>query len=354
MIDESAAHLLSTALGRVLIPSTDTPGLDELSASGRDFVLSTELDFGPQLEPVSHDDLRLLDTVLTHPDAPPESISLGLSQLPARVVGIRGDQEGRHVVAVGFERLDNAATRMAVETIIERLGDDVVVYETGRIAPLANHQVASPLQPGCSIAPAQHPDRWGTLGAIVTVDDTARPGLLSNAHVLERGTDPAIMQPGPKAVGRRAVAERHAGQLPSPVALNIMDAAVALLLDDLEHTPHLDGVALSGATPALDVLTGTPAVKVGAASGHTTGVVTSRRARTTVRYGRQRMVFVDQYELAGLPGTPFSIPGDSGSVVCNATTGQPFGLLFAGSREPALTWANSLHGTLHAFRATLL
>ncbi|HZU36746.1 MAG TPA: hypothetical protein VFA18_12585 [Gemmataceae bacterium] len=49
----------------------------------------------------------------------------------------------------------------------------------------------------------------------------------------------------------------------------------------------------------------------------------------------------DQIGIRGMQG-PFSMPGDSGSLIVTAATKQPVGLLFAGSSDNSITFANPI------------
>ncbi len=72
--------------------------------------------------------------------------------------------------------------------------------------------------------------------------------------------------------------------------------------------------------------------KAGRTSGYTAGVVKSTDATVQVSYGTFTAEFEDQAIIAGDPA-PFSLPGDSGSLVVHAQTHEPTALLFAGNDQ---------------------
>ena len=57
--------------------------------------------------------------------------------------------------------------------------------------------------------------------------------------------------------------------------------------------------------------------------------------------------FRDQIIISGISG-PFSLPGDSGSLIVTVNTKQPVGLLFAGTGNNLRTFANPINAVLQA------
>ncbi len=55
----------------------------------------------------------------------------------------------------------------------------------------------------------------------------------------------------------------------------------------------------------------------------------------------------DQIGIRGVHG-PFSMPGDSGSLIVAAGTKQPVALLFAGSSDNSMTFANDIQAVKSA------
>ena len=52
--------------------------------------------------------------------------------------------------------------------------------------------------------------------------------------------------------------------------------------------------------------------------------------------------------------TPFSAPGDSGSLIVDEATGYAVGLLFAGSDRYNITYANKIENVLHQLNVELV
>jgi hypothetical protein len=70
--------------------------------------------------------------------------------------------------------------------------------------------------------------------------------------------------------------------------------------------------------------------KHGASTGLTTGIIRSLNYTTKVNYGGFNAVFVDQIQIATING-PFSLPGDSGSIIKGSNDNAHVGLLFSGN-----------------------
>ncbi|MFP5247093.1 MAG: hypothetical protein ACLGH0_10405, partial [Thermoanaerobaculia bacterium] len=66
-----------------------------------------------------------------------------------------------------------------------------------------------------------------------------------------------------------------------------------------------------------------------------------------------RISFDRQIEIAPADGTPFSTPGDSGSLVVNEE-GHPIGLLFAGNRDGSYAYANPIADVLRELDIRML
>jgi hypothetical protein len=96
-------------------------------------------------------------------------------------------------------------------------------------------------------------------------------------------------------------------------------------------------------------------------SGRTTGVTSGRVTAIAVNgvqvnYGTETnpilATFNDTIEIVGDGGQPFSMPGDSGSVILEKSSGRPLALLFAGDGHT--TTACSLAGVCRHFQVDLL
>jgi hypothetical protein len=246
-----------------------------------------------------------------------------------------------------------------IEVDVEPLPVQLAAVRTGQRArrittalvpsPIANRNRARPIPGGVSISPlnAQY---IGTLGCFVRSVASGAEQLfaLSNNHVLADvnslpiGT--AIVQPGPET-GNTASDDVFAAlshfipvQFPAsraPRVVNNYDAAVARVTDaTLIQTGTILGIG--NYSPELSApVPGTTVTKSGRTTGTTTGIITSIHVNGVhINYGEQTnpriAVFDDVIEIIGDGGRPFSLPGDSGSVILELDTGRPVALLFAG------------------------
>lgn len=216
-------------------------------------------------------------------------------------------------------------------------------------AAIANRDRVRPIPGGLSISPL-NAQFIGTLGCFVrgVASGAEQIFALSNNHVLADvnslpiGT--IIVQPGPE-IGNTVPADAFAAlsnfipvQFPAsraPQVVNHFDAAIARVTDTtLIRMASMFGIANYSPNLAAPV-PGTPVTKSGRTTGATTGVVTAIHVNgVQINYGTQTnpriAVFDDVIEIAGDGGRPFSLPGDSGSVILEVNSGRPVALLFAG------------------------
>jgi len=109
---------------------------------------------------------------------------------------------------------------------------------------------------------------------------------------------------------------------------NLVDAALAQLDVGTYWAPTYNGQPVSGVS---DPVQGAPVWKVGRTTGVTVGTIGSARLRfVAVDFAFGTLFFDDVFEVTGDNGQPFSIGGDSGSLVLNASN-EAVGLLFAGA-----------------------
>ncbi|WP_265520141.1 hypothetical protein [Oerskovia flava] len=304
-------------------------------------------------------------------NAAPDASSLVRS--PTLALGLAPRGEGGYAIAVRY-RLGLPAARSIARKVAAEAGGTVDVRRTGRVAaspgetprpPVATARAAGetgrerPLRPGVSIA---HVDvSAGTLGAFVR-DDGALCAL-SNYHVLAgspaaRAGD-VVVQPGP-ADGGRAPGDR-VGVLARAVPLvpgqtATVDAAIALLDDadvDLDHP-------VGRITRTVTALGGERVGKIGRTTAETAGVVTAIELDdVVVGFGDElgALRFDGQIEVESTGDGPFSLGGDSGSLVYTEG-GLALGLLFAGSETggangTGLTYVNPIDTVLGALGVTL-
>jgi hypothetical protein len=205
---------------------------------------------------------------------------------------------------------------------------------------------------GLSISP-RNAQFVGTLGCFLrrVRADGEDIFALSNNHVLAdvdrlpRGTE--IVQPGPEEQvvtpaadifatlsGAARIRFPESGEEP---AVNRFDAAIA-------RVPELSKIRLGrmfgglryDPSRILPPRPGMRVVKAGPTTGITRGLVTATRVDgVLVNYGTQQSPRIATFEncveiVTPGGGEPFSLPGDSGSVILEETTGHPVALLFAG------------------------
>ncbi len=202
-----------------------------------------------------------------------------------------------------------------------------------------------PAPGGCSIG---HKDiTAGTLGAFVKADGEI--AILSNNHVLANSNEAEagdhILQPGPADGGTDP--EDKIAQLHSWVPItfggseNYVDAALATPDPDWfdSVTPFIlqIGEVRGSIEPAL----GLQVQKMGRTTKLTHGQVTGVGVTIGVRYGNRVARFREQVQIRGANGNPFSLGGDSGSLILTEDNSAT-SLLFAGSNDGSSTFASPI------------
>jgi hypothetical protein len=195
----------------------------------------------------------------------------------------------------------------------------------------------------------------GTLGFFVEDEDAHY--ILSNNHVLADvnlgSPGDLIIQPGP-ADGPVA-ARNIVGVLDRFVPIsftrsNVVDCAIAAVRDGLDFYPWWNaalGAPVRKIRRINEADLGRRVCKVGRTTGVTHGTITQveidRLQVDMGEPGAPRLAsFSDQFEVVGDDGRPFSLGGDSGSLIVDQG-GHAIGLLFAGGPDDDgvdLTFAN--------------
>jgi hypothetical protein len=195
-----------------------------------------------------------------------------------------------------------------------------------------------PVPGGCSCG---HPNvTAGTASCWVYDSKTGGRLLLSNCHVIAASNmakvnDP-ILQPGPYDGGKVpddvvAYLDRFV-EIKRPPALNLVDAAVARPADPSAVSDEVLDVGVVRST--ADAAVGLRAAKSGRTSCYTEGTVQDVNAAVKVYgYPWGYSIFEDQ-----IITTKVAEPGDSGSLLVDASTKAAVGLVFAGSE--VITVAN--------------
>lgn len=280
--------------------------------------------------------------------APPEHfISLGISG--AAGSGATDMDDVKLAVLVQDRRLlqsrlvDSIAELGRNEVDVVYIGEQKAMWTTGK---------SSPLRMGCSTSP--HSVNYsGTIGCFARDPSNGKVGILSNNHVLADvnrlpyGTK--IIQQGGGDGGHPtkdivATLSRYV-QIQFNGMPNSVDAAFATL-DDIN--PAIDSINIyDGGNPPAVALTlnpggtaialpGMDVRKTGRTTLHTSGEVVAVNVNNyMVNMGRAGMVRFDGqivFDAGQSATTPFSAPGDSGSLIVDAN-GVPLALLFAGSQS---------------------
>ncbi|MGH2698565.1 MAG: hypothetical protein ACRDJL_05110 [Actinomycetota bacterium] len=282
-------------------------------------------------------------------------------------LGVSPSGEGGFNLAVRVQRR-GLQSHPALEDIKRRAHEEVDVRYVGRVFKLQDDRFRGrqrPLLIGSSVG--HHEVTAGTLGCFVEASD-GTPALLSNNHVLaneNQGSvgDP-ILQPAPFDGGD---AERdRVGSLSAFVPLkieepNFVDCAIAGLDGgiDFDAATLIEGLRLAGSADVMEA--GAHEIeKLGRSTGRTRGRVTAFEIdNLTVGYDAGSLRFDNQIEVESTGDGPFSLGGDSGSLVYIAESGLGFGHLFAGSDQGGsnglgVTYLNPLDVVLSGLDVQLL
>jgi hypothetical protein len=179
----------------------------------------------------------------------------------------------------------------------------------------------------------------GTIGAVVRKKsgDTTKRYILSNNHVLANSNACAmgdeILQPGPADGG--TLQASLLARLDAWHAIdfaggpNDIDAAIGEINTPANVQTTINTIGQIAA-PNMNASLYQSVRKSGRTTGHTVGVILDVAATIKVSYGNNVAVFRDQLAVSGVGGNVFSAGGDSGSLVVDAVSKRPVGLLFAG------------------------
>ncbi len=206
-----------------------------------------------------------------------------------------------------------------------------------------------PIDLGTQIQPSLA--NWlGTAGAPVKwLDENEVPhwGILSNWHVMAAGheqIDRPVHQPT-AAGGPMARLAKWSG--PKPDKQNLIDAAVADALMGKLHSISPKILGIGKPHPGtISASVGLAVVKSGRTTGVTVATCIATGAAVRVEYDGFTANFIDQ-DIYQFNETPFSAPGDSGSLIVTEASHRPCSLLFAGSAQ--ITVGNPIRHVVDAF-----
>lgn len=283
-------------------------------------------------------------------------VALGLTYLYGQV----------HVAARVLQR--NNLTDFFLEYLVRTTYGETNVQEIGPLfsgSPSThNHQntyqkLHRPLIPGCSVGGKD--GGAGTLGAFVDVNGGTY--ILSNNHVLSESSfigdthakvGDLIWQPGGVDGGnpQYAVATLANWAAFNSTSANNIDCAIAAINPSLVGRISYGGRALCGFRQAI---MGEDVFKVGRTTEFTRGIIDSTEMSDAwVNYRTGPAEFDDQIMIVGNNGQPFSLPGDSGSLVIAESDYKAVGLIFAGNQRGGYSIACPIIPVLKVFGASLL
>ena len=293
----------------------------------------------------------------------PRSNVVGVGIGPKVVNGsvIVADEAVRVLVRVKIPR-DQLTHDETVPEEFNKLPTDVVeVGDVTALALLKSWQRFGRHRPtSCGVSVGHKNITAGTLGCVVERDGDHY--ILSNNHVLADsnkgivGVD-EIIQPG-RLDGGSAPGDKIADLTDfEPLDFsgndNEIDAAIAKIGTSGQKKVERDIIDIGKPQQLIKPAATYQSVrKHGRTTGHTIGVVTTVSTDLWVGYGvGQKAWFVDQIEIIGVGGKDFSQGGDSGSLIVDAVTLEPVGLLFAGGKSQ--TFANPIDKALNRFGVTI-
>lgn len=273
-------------------------------------------------------------------------------------IGITGKGQD-HKLAIRIQETP-AGIQRAVSEVFRRSRGECEVKLVGQVVKQVpwHRRRQRPLQIGSSCG--HFAVTAGTLGCFAKDRANGEHLILSNNHVLANENNAevgdAILQPGKADGGKRSndkIGELHRFE-PIRSNGNLIDAATASLAYDTEYyVDYLDQVG-----PISGVRTNGPEIdevvyKVGRTTGLTRGRVSAIDVdKVLVGYDTGDFFFSGQFEIEPDGNQPFSLGGDSGSLIVDRYR-RALGLLFAGN-DVDTTYANPISTVLDRLRVCLM
>lgn len=231
----------------------------------------------------------------------------------------------RGYVRSKFPKSQISNNEQVPEEINGKLTDVIPVYDLSALA--------RPVECGTSVG--HFNITAGTLGCLVkkTAGDEKEIFILPNNHVLADSNQATIgdniIEPGKLDQGTEPIAKLSDFE---PIALddkpNFIDAAIAKVINNDDVRASILTIGNVQQPPMMAAVYQSVR-KHGRTTGHTIGVIMDIAADVRVRFGQKIANFEDQLTIQGVNGL-FSQGGDSGSLIVDAMTRRPLGLLFAG------------------------
>lgn len=280
---------------------------------------------------------------------------------PQFALGIKG-KKGNYKLALRIQE-SSPGLGVMIEQFCERCKGEVEVRNIGAVRKqqLWHRRRNRPLRIGGSIGPAAQM-MAGTLGCFVAPaeGDLQDAQILSNNHVLADenrlriGND--IVQQGRLDGGRRRL--DVVGDLAAFERLrrrgNLIDAAVAdIRIGESFYYNWMEGLGPINGVRTAPIEDGEIVYKIGRTTGLTEGRVSAIEVdQVRVKYDMGVIDFDGQIEIEPAEPRPFSLAGDSGSLIVDRQR-RAMGLLFAGNDVDA-TFANPIGTVLSTMGLQLL
>lgn len=304
------------------------------------------------------------DAAAAHFGGPEASTSDPLSNIIGWGIGAKTTDEtvlsDENVVRIYVREL---LSDQVIPEQFEGLPTDVIEVGEIEVDEIIAAQGPEPLRPTpCGVSVGHPAITAGTLGCLVKRGENHY--ILSNNHVLaaSNAAEPGdrVLQPGPADGGMPpddeiATLEPYQ-EIDFTGGPNHIDAAIALV-GDCNQTivlPKIMEIGIPRTTPR-DATFDQTVQKRGRTTRHTVGVVVDISADVRVNFSHRGSAwFEDQIVVKSNDSNPFSRGGDSGSLIVDAGTCEPVGLLFANSRQAALTIANPIDLVLQHYGVTIV
>ncbi len=281
-------------------------------------------------------------------------------------VGVATTQDSRDfriaIRAQSQADLDRAWEKGMEETVRKVSDDELDVRITGPIVagqPIDAVSPEYPLRIGASVG--HHLRDAGTLGFFARRLSDGVVGIVSNNHVLalsDRGREnDEIVHPGAFDRGVRpehVIAYLARGYPRLDVRKPLVDCAFARLRDGIPYDPITIAKGLKLNPASINLGEQRDVMKCGRTTGLTHGRISAVALNNIdIDYGFSIVIFNQQIEIEPAGDTPFSKPGDSGSLVVNPD-GHPVGLMMAGTRDGLVSYASPIATVLSSLGITVL
>lgn len=298
-----------------------------------------------------------------------------------KVVAVAVDAERNRAVVLTKNQVSGSAEKLLPESI-----DGVPIDYVGQAAiepnPPPIPQSAGASAPRCFLHKAKlacgssvtAASIWGagTLGALVRLADGRLYGLTNNhvtggcnhtvqgMHIMcPAPFDADPTHPAPLAIGRHHSFVPLASGDPGQIQEQELDTALFEVTRPEVVTSMQGEGTFDTPTAIADPIGGMMVKKVGRTSGLTTGQVLGQ---VTTALGipyeapdfRSRVYFRDVWVVSTLTGDPFSLPGDSGSLVVSEDGTHAVGLIFAGTTNGTVSYLIPIRTVLDFLGATLV